>query len=47
MEKSTDQVKVALNETERAQNIAKDAIDEVQNNTKSTLDQLISVSLIC
>lgn len=38
-------VKVALNESERAQSAAVEAIQLAQNNTKNTLDLLISVSL--
>lgn len=38
-------VKVALNESERAQSAAVEAIQLAQNNTRNTLDLLISVSL--
>ncbi|XP_070784749.1 laminin subunit beta-1b [Enoplosus armatus] len=43
MKETTDVVKAALDETERAQSIAMDAIQLAQNNTKDTLDLLISV----
>uniref|UniRef100_A0A3B4X3R9 Laminin, beta 1b n=1 Tax=Seriola lalandi dorsalis TaxID=1841481 RepID=A0A3B4X3R9_SERLL len=42
MKETADVVKAALDETERAQNIAMDAIQLAQNNTKGTLDLLIS-----
>lgn len=45
MKETADVVKAALDETERAQTIAMDAIQLAQNNTKGTLDLLISVSL--
>uniref|UniRef100_A0AAQ5YRG6 Laminin, beta 1b n=1 Tax=Amphiprion ocellaris TaxID=80972 RepID=A0AAQ5YRG6_AMPOC len=45
MKDTADVVKAALDEAERAQNIAMDAIQLAQNNTKGTLDLLISVSL--
>lgn len=45
MKDTADVVKAALDETERAQSIAMDAIQLAQNNTKGTLDLLISVSL--
>ncbi|KAM9846074.1 laminin subunit beta-1b [Aulostomus maculatus] len=38
-----DVVKAALDETERAQTVAMDAIELAQNNTKGTMDLLISV----
>lgn len=44
MKETADVVRAALVETERAQSIAMDAIQLAQNNTKSTLDLLISVS---
>ncbi|KAM4615458.1 laminin subunit beta-1b [Polymixia lowei] len=40
---TADLVMVALDETERAQNIAIDAIKQAQNNTRNTLELLISV----
>uniref|UniRef100_A0AAQ5YNZ9 Laminin, beta 1b n=1 Tax=Amphiprion ocellaris TaxID=80972 RepID=A0AAQ5YNZ9_AMPOC len=43
MKDTADVVKAALDEAERAQNIAMDAIQLAQNNTKGTLDLLISV----
>ncbi|XP_068995957.1 laminin subunit beta-1b isoform X2 [Embiotoca jacksoni] len=43
MKDTADVVKEALEETERAQSIAMDAIQLAQNNTKGTLDLLISV----
>uniref|UniRef100_A0A8C9XZY6 Laminin subunit beta-1 n=1 Tax=Sander lucioperca TaxID=283035 RepID=A0A8C9XZY6_SANLU len=43
MKETADVVRAALVETERAQSIAMDAIQLAQNNTKSTLDLLISV----
>lgn len=45
MEETIEVVKAALNESERAQSAAMDAIQLAQNNTKNTLDLLISVSL--
>ena len=45
MKGTADIVKAALDETERAQNIAMDAIQLAQNNTKGTLELLVSVSL--
>lgn len=45
MKETADVVKAALDETERAQSIAMDAIQLAQNNTKGTLDLLVSVSL--
>lgn len=43
IKESADVVKAALDETERAQSIALEAIQLAQNNTKGTLDLLISV----
>nr|XP_020515981.2 laminin subunit beta-1-like [Labrus bergylta] len=43
MKETADVVKAALVETERAQTIAMDAIELAQNNTKGTLELLISV----
>ncbi|XP_037616081.1 laminin subunit beta-1-like [Sebastes umbrosus] len=43
MKETADVVKAALDETERAQSIAMDAIQLAQNNTKGTLDLLVSV----
>uniref|UniRef100_A0A4W6G1L4 Laminin, beta 1b n=1 Tax=Lates calcarifer TaxID=8187 RepID=A0A4W6G1L4_LATCA len=43
MKQTADVVKAALDETERAQSIAMDAIKLAQNNTKGTLDLVISV----
>ncbi|XP_034719673.1 laminin subunit beta-1b [Etheostoma cragini] len=43
MKETADIVKAALVETERAQSIAMDAIQLAQNNTKGTLELLISV----
>ncbi|XP_058480786.1 laminin subunit beta-1b [Solea solea] len=43
MKETAEVVKAALDETERAQTIAMDAIQLAQNNTKGTLDLLISV----
>ncbi|XP_034433503.1 laminin subunit beta-1-like [Hippoglossus hippoglossus] len=43
MKETADVVKAALDESERAQGIAMDAIQLAQNNTKGTLDLLISV----
>ncbi|GLD48271.1 laminin subunit beta-1-like protein [Lates japonicus] len=43
MKQTADVVKAALDETERAQSIAMDAIKLAQNNTKGTLDLLTSV----
>lgn len=45
MKETAEVVKSALDETERAQSVAMDAIQLAQNNTKGTLDLLISVSL--
>lgn len=43
IKEAADVVKAALDETERAQSTAMDAIQLAQNNTKGTLDLLISV----
>lgn len=43
MKETADTVKAALDETERAQSIAMDAIRLAQNNTKATLDLVITV----
>ncbi|KAG7218740.1 hypothetical protein INR49_019743 [Caranx melampygus] len=43
MKDTAEVVKAALDESERAQNTANDAIQLAQNNTKGTLDLLISV----
>lgn len=45
MKKTADVVKAALEETERAQNIARDAIQLAKNNTAGTEDLLKSVSM--
>ena len=45
MKDTAEVVKAALDESERAQNVAMDAIQLAQNNTKGTLDLLITVSL--
>lgn len=45
MKETAEVVKAALDETERAQSVAMDAIQLAQNNTKGTLNLLISVSL--
>uniref|UniRef100_A0A8C4IL87 Laminin subunit beta-1 n=1 Tax=Dicentrarchus labrax TaxID=13489 RepID=A0A8C4IL87_DICLA len=45
MKDTADVVKAALDETERAQTVAMDAIQLAQNNTKGTLDLVITVSL--
>lgn len=45
MKETIEVVKAALNESERAQSAAMNAIQLAQNNTKNTLDLLISVSL--
>lgn len=45
MKETAEAVKAALDETERAQTVAKDAIQLAQNNTRGTLDLLVSVSL--
>ncbi len=45
MKETADVVKAALDETERAQNVAMEAIQLAQNNTNGTLDLLISVSV--
>lgn len=41
---TADAAKAALDEAERAQTIAMDAIQLAQNNTRGTLDLLTSVS---
>lgn len=43
IKEAADMVKKALEETERAQNAANDAIKQAKNNTKETLDLLTSV----
>lgn len=43
MKETTDAVKAALDETERAQSVAMDAIELAKNNTKGTMDLLVSV----
>lgn len=43
MKNTSDVVKTALEEAERAQSIAADAIQLAQNNTRGTLDLLVSV----
>lgn len=45
MKDTAEVVKAALDESERAQNVAMDAIQLAQNNTKGTLDLLVTVSL--
>lgn len=45
MKETTDMVKAALDETERAQSAAMDAIELAKNNTKGTMDLLESVSV--
>lgn len=45
MKETIEAVKAALNESERAQSAAMEAIQLAQNNTKDTLDLLLSVSL--
>lgn len=45
MKDTADVVKAALEETERAQSVAMDAIKLAQNNTRGTLELLIEVSL--
>lgn len=45
MNETVATVKAALEETERAQNIAMNAIQLAQNNTRGTLDLLLTVSL--
>lgn len=45
MKDTADIVMAALNETERAQSIAMDAIEMALNNTRGTQDLLVSVSL--
>lgn len=45
MKETIEAAQAALDETERAQNVAMDAIQLAQNNTKTTLDLLVSVSL--
>lgn len=45
MKETVEVVKVALNESERAQSAAMKAIELARNNTKNTLDLLMSVSL--
>lgn len=43
MKETTDAVKAALDETERAQSVAMDAIELAKNNTQGTMDLLVSV----
>lgn len=45
MKDTAEVVKAALDESERAQSVAMDAIQLAQNNTKGTLDLLVTVSL--
>lgn len=45
MKETAEVVKAALNETERAQSVAMDAIQLAHNNTRGTLDLLVTVSL--
>lgn len=45
MNETVETVKAALEETERAQNVAMNAIQLAQNNTRGTLDLLHTVSL--
>lgn len=45
MKEKADAVKAALDETERAQTVAMDAIHLAQDNTNGTLDLLLSVSV--
>lgn len=45
MKATAEVVRAALDETERAQSVAMDAIQLAQNNTKGTMDLVNSVSL--
>lgn len=45
MKDTAEVVKAALDETDRAQSIAMDAIELAQNNTKGTMDLLNAVWL--
>lgn len=45
MKDTAEVVKAALDETDRAQSIAMDAIELAQNNTKGTMDLLNAVRL--
>lgn len=45
MTETVEAVQVALNKTEMAQSLAREAIEMANKDTKSTLDLLISVSL--
>lgn len=45
MNETVETAKAALEETERAQNVAMSAIQLAQNNTRGTLDLLFTVSL--
>lgn len=45
MKDTAEVVKAALDESERAQSVAMDAIQLAQNNTKGTMDLLVTVSL--
>lgn len=45
MNKTVETVRAALDETERAQSVAMSAIQLAQNNTRGTLDLLVTVSL--
>lgn len=45
LNKTVETVRAALDETERAQSVAMSAIQLAQNNTRGTLDLLVTVSL--